>query len=80
MARSGVLGATLSPLMLLGFSLCAGLTILILRSLVLIFGKYSRLLGLLSVGVRPRAWGLSVAIMGAWTLISIFVGTLSSAM
>tara|TARA_Y100000588_G_scaffold370882_1_gene441595 strand:- start:102 stop:1451 length:1350 start_codon:yes stop_codon:yes gene_type:complete len=80
MARSGVLGATLSPLMLLGFSLCAGLTILILRSLVLIFGKYSRLLGLLSVGVRPRAWGLSVAIMGSWTLISIIVGPLSSAM
>jgi hypothetical protein len=78
MARSGVIGAALSPLMLLGFSLCAGLTILILRSLVLIFGKYSRILGLLSVGVRPRAWGLAVAIMGSWTLISIIVGPLSS--
>ncbi len=78
MARSGVIGTALSPLMLLGFSLCAGLTILILRSLVLIFGKYSRILGLLSVGVRPRAWGLAVAIMGSWTLISIIVGPLST--
>ena len=78
MARSGFLGATLSPLMLIGFGISAGLAVSILRSLPLLLGKYAAIIGLLSVGVRPRAWGVSVAIMGVWTLISISMGSLAS--
>ena len=78
MARSGILGTTLSPLMLIGFGISAGLAVSILRSLPLLLGKYAAIIGLLSVGVRPRAWGVSVAIMGVWTLISISMGSLAS--
>ncbi len=78
MARSSLLGAVLSPFMLIGFSLSAGASVLALRSIAILFGQYSRLLGLLSVGVRPRAWGMAICIMGTWTLVSIIVGPLTS--
>jgi len=77
MARSGILGTALSPLMLIGFGISAGLAVSILRSLPLLLGKYTVIIGLLSVGIRPRAWGVSVAIMGFWTLISISMGLLA---
>ena len=78
MARSGMLGTVLSPLMLIGFVISAGVVVIILRTLPLLMGRYAAIIGLLSVGVRPRAWGVSVAIMGIWTLISISLGPLSS--
>ena len=78
MARSGILGATLSPLMLIGFGVSAGLVVAILRSIPLLLGKYAVVIGLLSVGVRPRAWGVSIAIMGFWTLMSISMGHFAS--
>ncbi len=78
MARSGLLGVSLSPLMLIGFGVSAGLVVAILRSIPLLLGKYAAIIGLLSVGVRPRAWGVSIAIMGLWTLISISMGPLTS--
>lgn len=77
MARSGILGTALSPLMLIGFGISAGLSVSILRSLPLLLGKYAAIIGMLSVGIRPRAWGVSVAIMGVWTLISISMGLLA---
>ena len=59
-------------------ALSAGASVLALRSIAILFGQYSRLLGLLSVGVRPRAWGMAICIMGTWTLVSIIVGPLTS--
>jgi hypothetical protein len=78
MARSGLIGLTLSPLMLIGFGVAASLVVAILRSIPLLLGKYAAIIGLLSVGVRPRAWGVSIAIMGLWTLMSISMGPFSS--
>ena len=77
MARSGILGAFISPLMLICFGAAAGLVVAILRSITLLLGKYASIIGLLSVGVRPRAWGVSIAIMGIWTLISVSIGHLA---
>ena len=78
MARSGLIGVSLSPLMLIGFGVSAGLVVTILRSIPLLLGKYAAIIGLLSVGVRPRAWGVSIAIMGLWTLLSISMGPIAS--
>ena len=78
MARSGILGASISPLMLICFGVSAGLIVAILRSIPLLLGKYASIIGLLSVGVRPRAWGVSIAIMGFWTLISVSMGHLAT--
>lgn len=78
MARSGILGAFISPLMLICFGASAGLVVAILRSIPLLLGKYASIIGLLSVGVRPRAWGVSIAIMGMWTLISVSMGHLAT--
>ncbi|HJM12951.1 MAG TPA: hypothetical protein QF641_00455 [Candidatus Thalassarchaeaceae archaeon] len=75
-ARTGLLGAMLSPLLLIGFAICAGVAVVVIRSVALLPGKNSRILGLISVGVRPRAWGLVAATMGLWVLVSIIVGPL----
>lgn len=77
-ARSGLIGAALSPLLLVGFALSAGVAVLIVRLIALLPGQTSRILGLLSVGIRPRAWGLAVAVMGVWVLTSIIVGPIAS--
>jgi hypothetical protein len=77
-ARSGMTGMALAPLMLIGFSLCAGTAVLIVRSAALLPGSASRIFGLLSVGVRPRAWGLATVVMGLWVLTSIIVGPIAS--
>ena len=78
-ARSSITGAIFSPFLLFGFSICAGLSVLIVRSFVILFGRIPRLLGMLSVGVRPRAWGVVVGLLGVWTLVSIIIGPLYSA-
>ena len=77
-ARSGLFGLAFSPLVLLAFSISAGSVVVIIRTLVMSFGNYSRIVGYLSVGVRPRAWGVAVAVMGSWTLVTIVVGPLTS--
>ena len=73
-ARTGVLGIILSVFMLLGLILAAGLTVVIARAIIGITGPIPRTLGSLSVGIRPRAWGLASAILGCWLLISLLVG------
>ena len=78
MARSGQIWALASPLMLIGFSIAGGVSILLMRTLVLLFGQISTMLGLMSVGVRPRAWGLVMGIMGSWTLITLILGPIYS--
>ncbi len=79
-ARSGLLGALLSPLMLFGYGVTAGISATVLRSVPLLFGQYSSIIGLMSVGLRPRAWGLAVSIMGVWTMLSISLGPLASSL
>ncbi len=79
-ARSGLLGALLSPLMLLGYGVTAGIAATVLRSVPLLFGQYSSIIGLMSVGLRPRAWGLAISIMGVWTMLSISLGPLASSL
>ena len=73
-ARTGVLGIILSICMLIGIVLAAGLTVVIARGVIGITGPIPRTLGSLSVGIRPRAWGLASAILGSWVLISLLVG------
>ena len=80
LARSGLAGSLLSPLFLISFAVCAGLAVAIIRSVALLPGRHSRILGLISVGIRPRAWGLVSAVMGTWVLISIIVGPLLSSL
>ena len=79
-ARSGLIGILLSPLMLIGYGLAAGISATVLRSAPLLFGQYSSIIGLMSVGLRPRAWGLAVSIMGVWTMLSISLGPLASSL
>ena len=76
LARSGFLGLAISPIFLFSFVISAGCVVLILRTASLVFGGYSRILGMISLGVRPRAWGLAVGIMGIWTLLGIILGPL----
>ena len=73
-ARTGVLGIILSICMLIGIVLAAGLTVVIARAVIGVTGPIPRTLGSLSVGIRPRAWGLASAILGSWVLISLLVG------
>ena len=79
-ARSGLLGVLLSPLILLVYGVTAGIASTVLRSVPLPFGPYSSIIGLMSVGLRPRAWGLAVSIMGVWTMLSISLGPLASSL
>jgi hypothetical protein len=73
-ARSGFLGILICILFFIGYSLMAGLVVLLSRVFVSLPGEMSRILGSLSVGLRPRAWGLACIILGIWTLVSIVVG------
>ncbi|HJL54382.1 MAG TPA: hypothetical protein QF424_00405, partial [Candidatus Thalassarchaeaceae archaeon] len=79
-ARSGMMGMGLAPFLLFGFAVCAGVAVLIVRTATLLPGSASRIFGLLSVGVRPRAWGLATVVMGLWILTSIIVGPMASSM
>ena len=73
-ARTGIIGIILSVCILLGLVLAAGLAVVIARVIIGITGPIPRTLGSLSVGIRPRAWGLASAILGGWLLISLIVG------
>jgi len=79
-ARSGFVGVLVSPVMLFGYAVAAGVTATVLRSIPLLFGQYASIIGLLSVGLRPRAWGMAVSIMGVWTMLSISLGPLASSL
>ena len=73
-ARSDILGIPLSVLAMLGFLVAAGIVVNIARLVALSPGKLSRVFGWLSVGIRPRAWGLASAILGAWVALALLVG------
>ena len=73
-ARTGILGMILSVCILLGLILASGLAVVIARAIIGVTGPIPRTLGSLSVGIRPRAWGLASAILGGWLLISLLVG------
>jgi hypothetical protein len=80
LARSGLVGIPLSLIMLSGFVFVAGLLVVFSRIIVLLPGKLSRLLGSVSVGLRPRAWGLASCILGTWILISLILGPIQGSM
>ena len=54
----------------------AGLVVVIFKTTLAIIGDLTRILGSLTVGLRPRAWGLTCVILGMWVLLSIVVGPL----
>ena len=73
-ARSDLLGIPLSVLAMLAFLIAAGIIVNLARLIALAPGKVSRVFGWLSAGIRPRAWGLATAILGAWVAIALLVG------
>ena len=73
-ARTGILGMILSVCILLGLIIASGLTVVIARAIIGVIGPIPRTLGSLSVGIRPRAWGLARAKLGYWILNSQLVG------
>ena len=73
-ARSDLLGIPLSILAMLGFLVAAGVIVNLARLIALAPGNLSRVFGWLSAGIRPRAWGLASAILGAWVAFALLVG------
>jgi hypothetical protein len=73
-ARSDLLGIPLSILAMLGFLIAAGVIVNLARLIALAPGNLSRVFGWLSAGIRPRAWGLASAILGAWVAFALLVG------
>ncbi len=76
-AQTGVFGSFLSIFFMLGYILCGGICIILARNLALIMGPISRIFGEMSIGLRPRAWGLASAIFGFWIMLSILLGPLT---
>ena len=74
LARSDILGLLLSILAFVGMLIVAGLVINLARLVALTPGTLSRTFGWLSVGIRPRAWGLAATVLGAWVTIHLAVG------
>lgn len=74
--RSGLIGFLICIIFFFGYMFMAGLVAVIFRTILAIIGDFTRVLGSLSVGLRPRAWGLTCAILGVWVLISILTGPL----
>ena len=72
-ARSGLLGPITSILVLSIFIVSAGVVISVVRATASSFGKTSFLLGQMSKGIRPRAWGLASSVLGLWMLTSLVV-------
>ncbi|MBP13136.1 MAG: hypothetical protein CMA71_06350 [Euryarchaeota archaeon] len=72
-ARSGLLGPISSILVLSIFIISAGLVVSVVRAIASSFGKTSFLLGQMSKGIRPRAWGLASSVLGLWMLTSLVV-------
>ena len=75
-AQSGPFGIILSVFALSSYILCSGICVIIARNLALIFGPISRIFGEMSIGLRPRAWGLASTIFGVWIMLSILLGPL----
>ena len=80
LARSDIVGAILSLFAFAGMLLVAGLVINLARLLALTPGNISRTFGWLSVGIRPRAWGLAAAVLGAWVAVHLAVGPIYGSM
>ena len=74
LARSDIVGLFLSIFAFAGMLLVAGLVINLARLVAITPGSLSRTFGWLSVGIRPRAWGLAAIILGAWMAIHLAVG------
>ena len=74
--RSGLIGLFICVLFFIGYMIMAGLVVVIFKTTLAIIGDLTRILGSLTVGLRPRAWGLTCAILGMWVLLSIVVGPL----
>ena len=74
--RSGLIGLFICILFFIGYMFMAGLVVVIFKTTLAIIGDLTRILGSLTVGLRPRAWGLTCAILGMWVLLSIVVGPL----
>ena len=74
--RSGLIGLFICVLFFIGYMIMAGLVVVIFKTTLAIIGDLTRILGSLTVGLRPRAWGLTCAILGMWILLSIVVGPL----
>ena len=72
-ARSGILGSISSVIVLALFILVAGLVVTLIRTFATSLGKTSFVLGQMSKGIRPRAWGMASATFGLWMLISLVV-------
>ena len=72
-ARSGLLGPITSILVLSIFIVSAGVVISVVRATASSFGKTSFLLGQMSKGIRPRAWGLASSVLGFWMFTSLVV-------
>ena len=79
-ARSDLLGIPLSVLAMLAFLVAAGVIVNLARFIALAPGKLSRVFGWLSAGIRPRAWGLATAILGAWVALALLVGPILGSM
>ena len=80
LARSDIVGTILSLFAFAGMLLVAGLVINLARLLALTPGNISRTFGWLSVGIRPRAWGLAAAVLGAWVAVHLAVGPIYGSM
>ena len=74
--RSGLIGFLICIIFFLGYMMMAGLVVVIFKTTLAIIGDLTRILGSLTVGLRPRAWGLTCAILGMWVLLSIVTGPL----
>ena len=72
-ARSGLLGPITSILVLSIFIVSAGVVVSVVRAIASSFGKTSFLLGQMSKGIRPRAWGLASSVLGFWMFTSLVV-------
>ncbi len=72
-ARSGIVGAFSSIIVLALFLITAGIVITIIRTISSSFGKTSYILGQMSKGIRPRAWGVASSVFGLWMLTSLIV-------
>lgn len=72
-ARSGLLGPITSILVLSIFIVSAGVVVSVVRAIASSFGKTSFLLGQMSKGIRPRAWGLASSVLGLWMFTSLVV-------
>ncbi len=79
-ARTGVFGVIMAIAILFGLIIASGLCVTIARTIIGVTGPLPRTLGSLSVGIRPRAWGLASAMLGSWLLISLLVGPVLGSM